>query len=638
MKLGQKALLIPLLALLITGCTLSPSKPKKKKSSSEGYISSETSAVPTSSQIDPSSQTSITPPTSETPVIVDVTGVEISGEKDITKFVGDLDFVLSYEVSPSNATDKSVTWESSNPSVATVDSATVSIKGAGSTTITVTTNDQHKTDSINLTVYQAKELVKTPLKYDYDDYQTHNVYGLDNCPLSGTPKLLVIPIWFQDSTYFIAEEYKESVRSDIEKAYVGTEEDTGWRSVSGFYTEESMGKCNLQATVADWYEVTNKSTYYGDDDNGLARTTALVDTAVTDYFKDHSDETRKDYDTNGDGYMDGVMLIYGAADYRENPQAGTNLWGYCYWTGNYANVYSPTTNVFFWASYDFMYDHNNAEERSGESYYGSGDCSHCIIDAHCFIHEMGHVFGLEDYYDYYSTGLTPAGDFNMQDNNIGGHDPYSVMAYGWANPYIPTETNKITINDFQSSHDVILLANHDVDSPFDEYLLLELYSPTGLNKFDSDHAYGHYIQGPTQVGIRLWHIDARLTYVKSYTSTSINWSKTFITDPDNSLASIGVYHVMKNSYGGGQASPLGSDYYNFNLLQFIRNDTSGNYRPNKGMTNSDLFYAGDTFDMSTYEKQFYKTGKMNSDEDLGWTFKVESIENNQATITVIKAN
>lgn len=56
-------------------------------------------------------------------------------------------------VSPSNATNKNVTWTSSNESVATVDSSgKVSALSAGTTTITVTTEDGSKTASCLVTV------------------------------------------------------------------------------------------------------------------------------------------------------------------------------------------------------------------------------------------------------------------------------------------------------------------------------------------------------------------------------------------------------------------------------------------------------------------------------------------------------
>ena len=77
--------------------------------------------------------------------------------------------------------------------------------------------------------------------------------------------------------------------------------------------------------------------------------------------------------------------------------------------------------------------------------------------------------------------------------------------------YIPN--NIITIGDFATTHDIILLTPewNSYDSAFDEYILLELYTPTGLNKFDTDYQYsGRYPQGLNLCGVRMWHVDARL--------------------------------------------------------------------------------------------------------------------------------
>jgi len=63
---------------------------------------------------------------------------------------------LTPTVSPSNATDKSVTWSSSNSSVASVSTnGTVTAVAAGSATITVTTNDGNKTATCTVTVSEV---------------------------------------------------------------------------------------------------------------------------------------------------------------------------------------------------------------------------------------------------------------------------------------------------------------------------------------------------------------------------------------------------------------------------------------------------------------------------------------------------
>ena len=81
---------------------------------------------------------------------VSVTKVSVTTSKSIK--VGE-SASLTATVSPSSATNKSVTWSSGNSSVATVDSGgTVTGIGAGTATITVKTNDGGKTDTCKVTV------------------------------------------------------------------------------------------------------------------------------------------------------------------------------------------------------------------------------------------------------------------------------------------------------------------------------------------------------------------------------------------------------------------------------------------------------------------------------------------------------
>ena len=546
-------------------------------------------------------------------------------------------FLFSVKILPENTTDKSVTFINENPDVVSVsETGEIIALAKGNAVVKARSNAKPElTTSISVTVSEQGEVSKTKLDYNYKDYTKNNIDPID-CADYPVCNALIVPVWFTDSSSYISSANKANVKADIEKAYLGSNEETGWRSVKTFYEEESRGRFTFNGVVTTWYECGQSSTSFYSEGNGGTRTMQLVSSAVSWYKSSYGISNMKGFDADENGYIDAVMLIYGAPDYGSsgNYNAG-NMWAYCYWLqGNNANKNDPKPNTYFWASYDFMYGDGHAHE----SRYSGGDTSHCNIDAHTFIHEFGHIMGLDDYYDYNNGSTNPAAGFSMQDNNVGGHDPYSCMALGFVDPYVITEACDITIKDFQSSGDLILLTNEYHDSPFDEYILIELYTPTGLNEFDSVYKYqGQYPQGPKQAGIRIWHVDARLLYKSGNYG---QWSESKVTT--NPLISGNkVTHMMSNTTWGsgvsGYCSPLGRNYASYNLLQLIRNSTSAKYSSTANLSSSDMFYAGDTFTVSKFNKQFVKQYYLDSGEAFPFTVNVKSVSNSSATISITKA-
>ncbi|MDO4809700.1 MAG: Ig-like domain-containing protein [Eubacteriales bacterium] len=90
-----------------------------------------------------------------TKVVVPVASVSLD-KTEVTITVGDPDEKLTATVAPDNATNKAVTWSSSDESVATVDDeGNVHAVAAGKATITVTTVDGNKTATCTVTVVGA---------------------------------------------------------------------------------------------------------------------------------------------------------------------------------------------------------------------------------------------------------------------------------------------------------------------------------------------------------------------------------------------------------------------------------------------------------------------------------------------------
>lgn len=82
---------------------------------------------------------------------VDVTSVELN-KTELPLLIGET-ATLTATIAPENATDKTISWKSSNETVATVDSnGNIKALAAGETTITVTTKNSGKTTSCKVSV------------------------------------------------------------------------------------------------------------------------------------------------------------------------------------------------------------------------------------------------------------------------------------------------------------------------------------------------------------------------------------------------------------------------------------------------------------------------------------------------------
>lgn len=457
-------------------------------------------------------------------------------------------------------------------------------------------------------------------------------------PAQGHVNLLVLPIEFTDFPF------SQQTLSDLSIALGGTAEQTGyWESVASFYEKSSFGKVHLHFEIADKFAcgMTQEAAYNaynstgGKTDNGVT----LIRNAYNQYKakKDATDPTyiRTYFDADTNGWIDGIIAVYSGHSFKKGNltyDANTNYyWAYTYWavasetgstlTWTNPDLNSPTPNLYFWLSYDFMYDAVSQ---------GSGK-----VDAHTLIHETGHMFGLDDYYPDENSKFHAAGCWAMMDQNILDHDVFSKMILGWANPIIANASGSVEINPSSSSGDCIVFPTGNWNGTlFDEYILVELYTPTDLNYQDSHVLYPNRQLGYTIPGIKIYHVDARLV---RYDKQSYALRYEYVSDY-SSLGQLSYNSPYGYSVGASNCRKSQKANRNFSLLHLME-ATGINTFANGGYgTNATLFQAGQSFSLSAFGQNFFpnKTA-MNNNSSFPYVITVNSVSSSKASISFIKA-
>ena len=310
---------------------------------------------------------------------------------------------------------------------------------------------------------------------------------------TGDRKLLVVPVDFYG---FTSDDLKVTLSDyfeNLKKSFFGIAKNNRYVSVAEYYNRSSYGKLRITGKVCEQFyrfsipfQTLNTYTSY-------TRNYVFDEyPKIVEWCKDLlGEEVLNEYrldpsDPNSDVAM---YLVYTFPADRK--------------TGN---------RDFFWA-YTF-------EERplSWTSYStlntGSGK-----PDAHTFIHEVGHMFGLVDYYpkagsdddDTKKEKTETLGKIDMMDCSVGDHSAFSKMCLNWARPYHVQKSCEISIKSLINSGEIILINDNWNGSVFDEYYLIELYSPLGLNNYDSING-NNEAKLPSLPGIKIYHVDARLGY------------------------------------------------------------------------------------------------------------------------------
>jgi len=434
----------------------------------------------------------------------------------------------------------------------------------------------------------------------------------------GNVNTLVVPISYVDCEHQKTEENRNKIYAAVGKVMnedgdvtdysLGTVEEDNI-SLSQYFELSSYGKLQMTSFVTDWYEDVYdfSSLQYADV------TYEDLENIQLWLFQRYPDMDWSKFDQNADGLFDSVVFIHTGDVFTEEipiiSVQGAYQSFYDYDAENAGTQDSPMFNSFVSINMRYLY----------------GDSFDDALTTNTLIHEYGHQLGLVDYYDVTYSGINAVGEYDMQSSNAGDWNPYSKYAVGWVKPTVVdaasfTSGNSVefTIRSFSKTGDVLLIPAEGSSyngTPFDEYIMVDLFTPDGLTQFSADS-----FNMNNAVGVRIYHINGTQAMRRITTSQGI---ETVIgtNHYTNAMQEQGLYHVE--------------------LIQASADNTFTDFSNLRTMIMpEDLFQAGNKFTMSKY-REFFWNGLMDDGMEFGYSISVVSItkdENGEYIATIRVTN
>jgi immune inhibitor A len=255
-------------------------------------------------------------------------------------------------------------------------------------------------------------------------------------------------------------------------------------SMTSYYDELSKGQIKITGEVIGYVRAPQPYSYYTDGQSGTGdnyprNTPGLLVDALTEFCKN---DTLKRFDTDGDGYVDGIFLIHAGGGAEAEPDETKRP--HMIWSHKWV-LPVPFVNQGVKV---FAYSTEPEDGRVG-----------------VFAHEFGHVLGLPDLYDttYRTRGV---GDWCLMGGGSWGGDGdkptrmscWCLANLGWIQPQTVKTTGTLQIDTLaNNSKACYRLWTQGKKGP--EYFLIENRQQTG-----QDTA----LPG---TGLAIWHIDETQT-------------------------------------------------------------------------------------------------------------------------------
>lgn len=331
---------------------------------------------------------------------------------------------------------------------------------------------------------------KDPTKFVFSENRSPSLLT-HTSSIVGERRILIILMQFSDVKF-------NKKQSDFDRLFnePNYRDDGAYGSVYDYYSKVSYGQLQLRCDVLGPYTASKNMAYYGGNSNrtsGDMNPKALFDEAIRYAIQEVN---MADYDSDGDGYVDNVHIIF--AGYGEESGASANaIWSHemTFRTENIGGIKIDRYSC--------------SPELRGNS--GNGITR---IGPPC--HEIGHALGAMDFYDVdYQTGgyyegtgdwdVMASGSWNDDGARPADFNPYvKAYNYGWIDVQT-LEADTINIISPSTVHNNI----YRIDTPVSgDYYLLDNRQSEGVNSAEPGK------------GLLIFHIGPKISQKES--TNSIN--------------------------------------------------------------------------------------------------------------------
>lgn len=431
----------------------------------------------------------------------------------------------------------------------------------------------------------------------------------------GTQNVLVVPVTFTDQRDRLTDEamnvIKRSLGNVVENGNVVTYAPTNGRlSLSEYINTSSYGKLTVQSYITDPYVIRGKGVdYYS---------------RQVDFFEDLEGWLTRQkfdlsvFDQNGDGFYDVVILVNtldiskdSSDTYYRVGMSGAFCGTRTYYKESAGTKESPVINRYVNMPFHSLYKDMKVTGDMNDTY------------TNVLIHEFGHSFGLLDYYNIDGCYIDVVGTFDMQSGNVGDWNSYTKYALGWIDPIVvdgQKDVYEFEISAYSKTGNAILIPalNHDYNgTPFDEYVMIELFAHDGLYAADSAN-YGL----ENSVGVKIYHVNSV-------------YEKRVHEYEDGTTTVVGSAHHVNNK----DTRYFEEGRFLVELIQKGNVNTFATPYERSMVSAEDLFYKNDVFTADEYD-QFFYNGKMDNGMDFGYKITIVDVvadgENSTAKIRIEK--